>query len=246
MPTLTPTQNAGFPRSLEPLCGSPAILPVRDAAFSRRPELGPFGAAPIYFDRAKQGHFWDVDGHEFVDTVLAFGPISLGYCYDAVDAAAKQQIDRGILGSVNKRPGNRGRAAAHGDGPLRRDGEILQDRGRGRRHRRPHRPGPYRPGQGSVLRLSRLARLVPGGQSGLRDHAKRAPPARHQRQGVPTALAGTVLPFEYNHVDSLRQAMEAHRGQVACIIMEAHPVQAPRARATSRPCESWPISIVVS
>jgi glutamate-1-semialdehyde 2,1-aminomutase len=76
-------------------------FPYGTQLFSRRPELGPFGQAPIYFSRAKHVHFWDVDGNEFVDTAMAVGPVSLGYCYDPVDNAVKAQIDNGILGSVN-------------------------------------------------------------------------------------------------------------------------------------------------
>jgi glutamate-1-semialdehyde 2,1-aminomutase len=34
---------------------------------------------PLYFDRASQGHIWDVDGNEFVDLWAAAGPIVLGH-----------------------------------------------------------------------------------------------------------------------------------------------------------------------
>jgi len=40
-------------------------------------------------------------------------------------------------------------------------------------------------------------------------------------RGVPKALEGTAVPFQYNNLDSLRAALEQNRGQVACIIMEA-------------------------
>ena len=38
--------------------------------------------------------------------------------------------------------------------------------------------------------------------------------------GVPAALAGTSIPFEYNDMDSLREALDANRDEVACIILE--------------------------
>ena len=38
--------------------------------------------------------------------------------------------------------------------------------------------------------------------------------------GVPAALAGTSIPFEYNDIDSLRAALDANRDEVACIILE--------------------------
>src|SRR5262249_19590715 len=39
--------------------------------------------------------------------------------------------------------------------------------------------------------------------------------------GVPKALEGTVIPFEYNNLGSLKSVLEANKGRVACVIMEA-------------------------
>jgi glutamate-1-semialdehyde aminotransferase len=38
---------------------------------------------------------------------------------------------------------------------------------------------------------------------------------------VPRGLEGTTFPFEYNNLPALEAALEAHRGEVACVIMEA-------------------------
>jgi len=40
-------------------------------------------------------------------------------------------------------------------------------------------------------------------------------------KGVPSVLAGTAIPFEYNNLDSLAAALKKYQGQIACIIMEA-------------------------
>jgi len=40
-------------------------------------------------------------------------------------------------------------------------------------------------------------------------------------RGVPGELEGTALPFEFNNLDSLRQVLDAHSGEVACVILEA-------------------------
>jgi glutamate-1-semialdehyde aminotransferase len=98
---MTFQKNEKFQYSLQLYAQARQFFQYGTQLFSRRPELGPFGQAPIYFDKAKDAHFWDVDGNEFIDTAMAFGPISLGYCYESVDSAVKNQIDRGILGSVN-------------------------------------------------------------------------------------------------------------------------------------------------
>jgi glutamate-1-semialdehyde aminotransferase len=58
------------------------------------------GVAPKYIKRGKGSHVWDVDGNEYLDYNSAIGPISLGYCYPAVDDAIKEQLKDGITFSL--------------------------------------------------------------------------------------------------------------------------------------------------
>jgi len=58
------------------------------------------GVAPKYIQRAKGSHVWDVDGNEYIDYNSAIGPISLGYCYPAVDDAIAKQLKDGITFSL--------------------------------------------------------------------------------------------------------------------------------------------------
>ncbi len=64
---------------------------------SKRPQGYAPGAFPIYVERGKGCRVWDVDGNEYIDYILALGPITLGYCYDAVDDAVREQLDKGII-----------------------------------------------------------------------------------------------------------------------------------------------------
>lgn len=58
------------------------------------------GVAPKYLQRGKGSHVWDVDGNEYIDYNAAIGPLSLGYCYPAVDEAIKKQLEDGITFSL--------------------------------------------------------------------------------------------------------------------------------------------------
>lgn len=49
----------------------------------------------IYVKRAKGGRIWDIDGNQYVDYRLAYGPAILGYADDRVDAAARRGMDIG-------------------------------------------------------------------------------------------------------------------------------------------------------
>ena len=49
----------------------------------------------IYVDHGKGGRVWDIDGNEYIDYRLAYGPIILGYADERVDAAAKKGMEVG-------------------------------------------------------------------------------------------------------------------------------------------------------
>ena len=62
-----------------------------------------FGVSPVYVERAKGSKIWDVDGNEYLDYCMGIGPISLGYGYDRVDNAIKEQLEKGITFSLMHR-----------------------------------------------------------------------------------------------------------------------------------------------
>lgn len=49
----------------------------------------------IYVKRAKGARIWDIDGNEYIDYRLAYGPAILGYADSRVDDAAREGIDIG-------------------------------------------------------------------------------------------------------------------------------------------------------
>ena len=49
---------------------------------------------PIYAKRAKGSHLWDLDGHDYVDYLLCFGPLILGHGHPKVVEAIRRQIEQ--------------------------------------------------------------------------------------------------------------------------------------------------------
>ena len=49
----------------------------------------------IYIERGKGGRVWDIDGNEYIDYRLAYGPIILGYGDERVDTAAREGMHVG-------------------------------------------------------------------------------------------------------------------------------------------------------
>jgi glutamate-1-semialdehyde aminotransferase len=68
---------------------------------SKQPERFHPGFAPAYIERGSGARLWDLDGNEYLDYVMALGPIVLGYAHPAVDDAVRRQLARGVLFSGN-------------------------------------------------------------------------------------------------------------------------------------------------
>ncbi|ADU61770.1 MAG: glutamate-1-semialdehyde 2,1-aminomutase [Pseudodesulfovibrio sp.] len=52
-------------------------------------------AEPVFIDRAKGARMWDVEGREYIDYVLSWGPMILGHQDPAVTEAAHRAVDKG-------------------------------------------------------------------------------------------------------------------------------------------------------
>lgn len=52
---------------------------------------------PMFYERGEGSHVWDVDGNEFIDYVLARGPLLLGHSPKPVIEAVKKQLDVGMM-----------------------------------------------------------------------------------------------------------------------------------------------------
>lgn len=55
---------------------------------------------PKFIVRGKGCRIWDMEGKEYIDFRLALGPVTLGYCYNEVDNAVRQQMEDGVLFSM--------------------------------------------------------------------------------------------------------------------------------------------------
>jgi glutamate-1-semialdehyde 2,1-aminomutase len=51
---------------------------------------------PITFNHGRGSRFWDIDGNEYINYALAFGPMILGHSSEPVVAAVDDQIHTGI------------------------------------------------------------------------------------------------------------------------------------------------------
>src|SRR5262252_7162375 len=87
-------------RSDEWYARATGLIPGYTQTLAKGPGQYVAGVAPKYLQRGKGSHVWDVDGNEFIDFNMAIGPLSLGYAYEPVDRAIREQLEDGITFSM--------------------------------------------------------------------------------------------------------------------------------------------------
>ncbi len=179
---------------------------------SKRPEAFAPGAFPDFVERGRGSHVWDVDGNEYVDFVMACGPVTLGYCYPAVDEAIRAQLERGIIFS---RPSSLEGEVAERLAALVPCAEMTRF---------------FKGGAEANSAALRLARAFTGrqmvlscGYRGWHDQWAVA----HTPAGIPPELRGLIGEFRYNDLGSLAQLLDVHKGEVAAVILDAVSGEAP-------------------
>lgn len=214
------TTTGRVARSLEMYERALQLIPGGTQLVSRRASKFAHGVSPIYARRADGARFWDIDGHEYIDWVSGIGAIILGYCDPVVDAAVCEQIARGTIYSINH------------ELEVELAEELVQLVPCAEMVR-------YAKCGGEACAIAvRIARGATGrdkilfcGYHGWHDWylaANLTADAQLNEHlfsgiepiGVPRALEGTSIPFPYGDLDALGELLDAHRGEVAAVIME--------------------------
>src|SRR3954454_24697724 len=59
-----------------------------------------WGEDTIYVDRGQGGRVWDVDGNEYIDLRMGYGPVILGHGEERVDEYVNERMRRGVSFSL--------------------------------------------------------------------------------------------------------------------------------------------------
>ncbi len=170
------------------------------------------GIAPKYLVKGQGSHVWDVDGNEYIDYNAAIGPVSLGYCYPAVDEAIKAQLQEGISFSLMH--------------PLEVElSELIQEV-------IPNAEAVKiaKTGADVCSAAVRLARAFTGrekifccGYHGWHDWYIGI---TSRNAGIPEAIQNMTYTFEYNDIESIKAALDE---DVAAVILEPFIFEKPHA-----------------
>ena len=189
------------------------FIPGMTQTASKRPEAFAPGAFPDFIARGKGSHVWDVDGNEYVDYVMACGPVTLGYCYPAVDQAIQEQLARGIIFS---RP-----AALEGE-----VAEMLAEIVPCAEMTRFFKGGAE--ANSAALRLARTftgrEMVASCGYRGWHDQWA----VTHTPNGIPHALGDLIAEFKYNDLPSLETMLASDPEEFAAVIIDPVSAEAPQ------------------
>src|SRR3954451_19868013 len=207
------TQSALYARALETMPGG------TDSNFRA------WGEDTIYVDRGKGGMVWDLDGNEYVDLRMGYGPVILGHGDDRVDDYVNERMRRGVSFSLTS------------EDEIRAMELVKELTGWVDKVRMTVS------GTEATMHAMRIARAYTGrdkivkfeGQyHGVHDYAlisvspddmselgdPDAPVRLAWGRGIPDAVADTIIPARYNDIDALRRLFETRGEEIAAIIVE--------------------------
>jgi glutamate-1-semialdehyde 2,1-aminomutase len=173
-----------------------------------------FAPFPIYIERAEGGRKWDVDRNELVDHWMGHGSLLLGHNNPKVTAAVAEQVHKGThYGACHELEV----AWAEQIVRLIPSAEWVRF---------------TMSGTESTMLAMRDARAFTGREKiirfaghfhGWHDYAMagyQPPFDTPTSTGVPKAVSDSMLVAYPNNIDSVRELLDAHRGEVAAVILE--------------------------
>jgi glutamate-1-semialdehyde 2,1-aminomutase/spore coat polysaccharide biosynthesis protein SpsF len=201
-------------KSLELYHAAIEVIPSATQTFSKGPQLYPFGVSPIFLERERGSHVWDVDGNEFIDYPMALGAVLLGHAYPAVDEAIQRQLKSGINYTLPHRLESELAALLTDVIPCAQMVRFGKN------------------GSDATAGAIRAARAFTGrekvtccGYHGWQDWYIGT---TTRNKGVPQATAALTIPFDYNDIESLEKIFTGNKNQIAAVIMEPVGVIEPK------------------
>jgi glutamate-1-semialdehyde 2,1-aminomutase len=183
------------------------VSPHYTQTFSRSPTSFVEGVYPVFAEKAQGAYFTDVDGNNFIDYLLALGPITLGHNYSVVNQSIIDQLNDGILFSL----------------PHRKELELSELLCKTIPHTQMVKF--EKSGSNAVTGALRAARAITKrdkvaycGSGGVWHDWYAAAISRDG--GVPKFNDDLIKIFDYNDLDGLEEIFEQNKNEIAAIVFE--------------------------
>ncbi len=184
-----------------------------------------WGEDTIYVDRGRGGLVWDLDGNEYVDLRMGYGPVILGHADQRVDDYVNERMRQGVSFSLTSEDEVRvteliseltgwvemARMTVSGT-------EATMHAMRVARAFTGRNKIVKFEGQYHGVHDYALISVLPNDVSELGDADN--PSRLAWGRGIPEAVADTIIPARYNNIDQLRRLFEREGRDIAAIIVE--------------------------
>jgi len=169
---------------------------------------------PIFMNRGKGSHVWDVDGNEYIDWIISFGPMILGHANPQVDKAVRENMKQGFCFTMCHPVQNELARELIQTIPCAEMVKFLTG------------------GSDATSAAIRIARVYTGcdkvirwGYHGWHDWCYGGAGTDRKAVGVPEGIKKDILTFTYNDLDSLEKVLKEYKNKVACVIMQPYEVK---------------------
>src|SRR6476659_8745024 len=181
-----------------------------------------WGDSTVYVDRGKGGSIWDIDGNEFIDLRMGYGPVILGHGDDRVDDYVNERMRKGVSFSLTSEDEvktielikeltgwvDKARMTVSGT-------EATMHAMRVARAYTGRDMIVKFEGQYHGVHDYALISVSPNDMSELGDQDN--PVALAWGRGIPGAVADTIIPARYNNIGALRKIFERDGDDIAGI-----------------------------
>lgn len=175
------------------------------------------GRCPIFIERGRGSHIWDVDGNEYIDYVCSWGPLILGHAHPAVVEAIVQAAVRGAsFGACTEAEVELAKMVVAAIPSI----EMVRL---------------VNSGTEAVMSAIRVARGYTGRnkivkfEGGYHGHSDAllatagsgvATFGIPDSAGIPSSMTADTIVLPYNDIDAVRMVLEAEGNDIACIVIE--------------------------
>jgi glutamate-1-semialdehyde 2,1-aminomutase len=184
-----------------------------------------WGEDTVYVDRGKGGLVWDLDGNEYVDLRMGYGPVILGHGDDRVDDYVNERMRRGVSFSLTSEDEVVAMETLKQLNPWVKKARMTVSGTEATMHAM--RVARAYTGRTKIVKFEgqyhgvhdyALISVAPNNMADLGDEDN--PVGLAWGRGIPAEIAKTVIPARYNNIDFLRRLFERQGEDIAAIIVE--------------------------
>jgi glutamate-1-semialdehyde 2,1-aminomutase len=184
-----------------------------------------WGEDTVYVDRGKGGTVWDIDGNEYVDLRMGYGPVILGHGDDRVDDYVNERMRLGVSFSLTSEDEVRAMELVKELNPWIGKARMTVSGTEATMHAM--RVARAYTGRDKIVKFEgqyhgvhdyALISVAPDNMADLGDEDN--PVGLAWGRGIPGEVAKTIVPARYNNIDALRRLFERLGGEIAAIIVE--------------------------